>query len=218
MIGRDGDIAGTNPTIRFQQLKFDAALTIDLRHHCGDRGADTYFALSFLVFQQVHSRSTRKVPIFIDGSKTLTMTKDEDWLLTFADWLKWGMSTPRPDIAAEAHIKILVDSFYSKVNADALLSPIFNDVAQVDWQTHMPLLYQFWSTLLFRTNSYEGRPWPKHARLPVDAEHFERWVSLFKQTVDEHFSGLKADEAKNFAASIAHTFQNRLALMKSQGL
>jgi hemoglobin len=128
------------------------------------------------------------------------------------------MSLPQPDIATEDHIKILVNSFYTKVNADALLSPIFNEVAQVDWATHLPLLYQFWSTLLFRTNSYEGRPWPKHARLPVNAEHFERWVSLFKQTVDEHFSGPKAAEAKNFAASIANTFQNRLALMKAQGL
>lgn len=122
-----------------------------------------------------------------------------------------------PDITTEDHIKILVDSFYAKVNADALLSPIFNDVAQVDWHVHLPLLYQFWSTLLFRTNTYQGRPWPKHAFLPVNAEHFSRWVSLFKATVDEHFSGAKADEAKNFAASIANTFQNRLAMMKQQG-
>lgn len=128
------------------------------------------------------------------------------------------MTTPQPDIATEAHVKILVDSFYAKVNADALLYPIFNDFAQVDWPKHLTLLYQFWSTLLFHTNSYEGRPWPKHAGLPVNAEHFERWVSLFKQTVDEHFSGPKANEAKNFAASIANTFQNRLGLMKQQGI
>lgn len=123
-----------------------------------------------------------------------------------------NMRAPLPDIVTEDHIKILVDSFYDKVNGDPLLSPIFNDIARVDWQKHLPLLYQFWSTLLFRTNTYEGRPWPKHALLPVNAEHFERWVSLFKATVDEHFSGPKATEAKNIAASIADTFQNRLRL------
>ena len=122
------------------------------------------------------------------------------------------MQVPRPDIAQEEQVKILVDSFYQKVNADPLLSPIFNEVAQVDWQEHLPRLYQFWSTLLFRTHSYQGRPWPKHAKLPVTADHFARWVSLFKSTVDENFSGPKADEAKNMAASIADTFQNRLLL------
>lgn len=128
--------------------------------------------------------------------------------------LALSMELPVTDITTEDHIRTLVDSFYSKVNAYPLLSPIFNDVAQVDWKTHLPLLYQFWSTLLFRSNTYEGRPWPKHAVLPVKGEHFDRWVSLFKATVDEHFSGPKATEAKNFAGSIANTFQNRLLIMK----
>jgi hemoglobin len=48
----------------------------------------------------------------------------------------------------------------------------------------------------------------------VNATHFARWLSLFKQTVDEHFVGLKAQEAKNAAASIADTFQNRLQLFR----
>jgi len=124
------------------------------------------------------------------------------------------MQPPLPDIATEDDIRILVDSFYGKVNADDLLSPIFNDVARVDWEKHLPLLYQFWSTLLFRTNTYQGRPWPKHAFLPITADHFARWVALFKATVDEHFSGPKATEAKNLAASIADTFQNRRQMMK----
>jgi len=39
-------------------------------------------------------------------------------------------------------------------------------------------------------------------------------VALFKATVDEDFSGPKATEAKNLAASIADTFQNRRQMMK----
>ena len=124
------------------------------------------------------------------------------------------MQSQPTDIVTEADIKTLVDSFYAKVNADALLSPIFNDIAKVDWQEHLPQLYKFWSTLLFRTNTYQGRPWPKHAFLPVNTAHFERWVSLFKATVDEHFEGPKATEAKNIAGSIADTFQNRMQLVQ----
>jgi hemoglobin len=68
--------------------------------------------------------------------------------------------------------------------------------------------------MLFRTNTYQDRPWPKHAVLPVNPEHFSRWVVLFKATINEHFAGPKATEAKNIAASIADTFQNRFQMMK----
>jgi hemoglobin len=124
------------------------------------------------------------------------------------------MQRPRADIVSEADIKILVDSFYEKVNADGLLSPIFNDLSQVDWQEHLPTMYKFWRALLLRTGTYEGRPWPKHAVLPVNKEHFSRWLALFKETVDEHFAGPKAVEAKNAAASIADTFQNRMQIIR----
>jgi hemoglobin len=60
--------------------------------------------------------------------------------------------------------------------------------------------------------SYQGRPWPKHAPLPVQKEHFERWLSLFCQTVDSLFSGPKATEAKSIALSIADTFQTRFGI------
>lgn len=124
------------------------------------------------------------------------------------------MQTNLPDIATEEDIKTLVDSFYDKVNADELLSPIFNNVAKVEWEHHLPTMYKFWSSILLRTNTYRGAPWPKHAVLPVSGEHFSRWLALFKQTVDEHFSGPKATEAKNTGASIADTFQNRLQLLR----
>jgi hemoglobin len=116
------------------------------------------------------------------------------------------------DIADEADIKQLVDAFYAKVNRDGLLAPVFNDFAKVDWEEHLPLLCTFWSTLLFRSAAYKGQPFPKHILLPVAREHFNRWVSLFKETVDELFKGPKANEAKGFAMSIADTFQRRMGL------
>jgi hemoglobin len=116
------------------------------------------------------------------------------------------------DIATEQDIKTLVDSFYAKVNEDEILGPIFNDVAKVDWDHHLPTMYRFWSTLLFRSMTYRGKPFPKHAVLPVQKEHFERWVSLFCKTVKENFEGPKAAEACNYALSIADTFQMRLGI------
>ena len=124
------------------------------------------------------------------------------------------MQKDRADISTEQDIKLLVDSFYEKVNQDELLSPIFNELARVDWAEHLPTMYKFWGSVLFRHSGYHGQPWPKHAVLPVNPAHFARWLGLFRQTVDEHFAGPKAVEAKNVAASIADTFQNRMQLVR----
>ncbi len=70
------------------------------------------------------------------------------------------MHAERRDISTEEDIKTLVDSFYERVNSDELLSPIFNQMTQVNWDEHLPTMYQFWSSLLLRSNTYRGQPWP----------------------------------------------------------
>ncbi len=117
------------------------------------------------------------------------------------------------DIRNIEDIIILVDRFYDKVNDDSLLSPVFNDFAKVSWEDHLPVMYSFWSAVLFDTNTYKGQPFTSHIELPVTTEHFHRWLELFKQTVDENFKGEKADEAKERADSIANIFQAKLGLI-----
>ena len=123
------------------------------------------------------------------------------------------MST-RPDITSPDDIKTLVDSFYERVNRDDLLAPIFNDVANVEWSTHLPTMYRFWEAMLLGGSSYQGAPFPKHAVLPVQQQHFERWLNLFFRTVDAHFAGSKSEEAKARALSIADTFARRMGVLK----
>jgi len=119
----------------------------------------------------------------------------------------------RGDIKAGSDIQKLVGAFYAKVNLDTILSPIFNEVAKVDWDEHLPHIERFWSMLLFKTKTFQGQPFPKHAALELRREHFQRWVELFVTTVDELFTGAKAEEAKGFARSIADSFQMRLGLL-----
>ena len=118
------------------------------------------------------------------------------------------------DIRNIEDIILLVDRFYDKVNKDSLLSPVFNDFAEVSWEDHLPVMYSFWSAVLFDTNTYKGQPFTSHIELPVTTEHFHRWLELFKQTVDENFKGEKAEEAKERADSIAYIFQTKLGLIK----
>ena len=120
------------------------------------------------------------------------------------------MTSSLPDITSEADVKLLVDTFYAKVNHDALLDPIFNGFAHVDWPQHLPKMYAFWSGLLLGTARYQGRPFPKHVPLPVDATHFQRWVVLFQATVNELFAGPVADEARLRGQAIAQVFEVRL--------
>lgn len=117
------------------------------------------------------------------------------------------------DIRDEQDIKLLVDTFYAKVNEDDLLAPIFNNFANVDWEHHLPIMYNFWSSVLFGTMAYKGQPFPKHMRLPIDRQHFARWVALFTATTDELFEGERAKELKQKAMSIAQVFQMKMGLI-----
>ena len=120
------------------------------------------------------------------------------------------MINSQPDITSESDIQLLVDGFYAKVVEDALLGPVFNGFAHVDWPRHLPVMYDFWSSLLLGTTRYHGRPFPKHLLLPIGAAHFQRWLALFEATVNERFAGHKAEEAKARARGIAILFEHRL--------
>ncbi|WP_045690413.1 group III truncated hemoglobin [Hymenobacter sp. AT01-02] len=120
------------------------------------------------------------------------------------------MSETLPDIQTEADIRQLVDAFYSRVQTDQLIGPIFQAVVQDNWPRHLATMYDFWSSLLFGTSRYRGRPFPKHLALPVEGQHFRHWLTLFVETVDAHFSGAKADEAIYKAGNLATIFEYRV--------
>ena len=111
-------------------------------------------------------------------------------------------------------IKQMVDTFYDKVNKDKELSYIFNYFAKKNWVTHLPIMYSFWSKLLLGEGDYRGNPFQKHIPLPIESHHFDRWVELFKQNIDEQFIGEIAEEAKLRAENIAYVFDNKLSMLK----
>jgi len=114
-------------------------------------------------------------------------------------------------------IKTLVDSFYGKVRSDELLAPIFNERIRDNWPVHLEKMYRFWQTVLLGEHTYTGTPFPPHANLPVDKSHFEQWLKLFKETLDEQFSGEKAKEAKWRADKMAEMFLLRINYFREQG-
>ena len=114
------------------------------------------------------------------------------------------------DITTREDIKVLVNEFYKKVQGDELLAPVFS---HVDWPHHLPIMYDFWSSMLFGDQSYRGNPFQKHLPLPIQTKHFDQWLRLFREAVNENFIGEKAEEALVRAEGIAGIFQARMGLI-----
>ena len=118
------------------------------------------------------------------------------------------------DILKLDDVKHLVDSFYGKIREDQLLKDIFNNIIHDRWPEHLEKMYTFWQTVLLSEHTYYGSPFPPHAKMPVDKEHFDRWLQLFFETVDENFSGEIANEAKWRASKMAEIFQFKINYMR----
>ena len=114
------------------------------------------------------------------------------------------------DITTLEDIKLLVNTFYGRVQKDELIGPIFNERIQNRWDEHLAKMYTFWQTVLLDDHTYFGRPFPPHAELPVEMEHFDRWLAIFNQTVDELFEGEKAEEAKWRGSQMAKMFLSKI--------
>jgi len=85
----------------------------------------------------------------------------------------------KKDIQTGADIKLLVDSFYEKVKTDTSIGYIFTDIVRVNWEKHLPVMYDFWENSLFYTGSYDGNPMAIHKHLnrvvPLTRQHFKQY-------------------------------------------
>lgn len=118
--------------------------------------------------------------------------------------------TPQTDITTFDDIKLLVDTFYSKVQKDEFIGPIFNEKIGDRWPEHLEKMYRFWQTILLEVHSYSGSPFPPHKQLPVTKEHFDRWMEIFTKTTDSLFAGPLAEEAKLRAKNMAEMFHYKI--------
>ena len=84
----------------------------------------------------------------------------------------------------DAMLARLVHGFYDRVRTDPLLGPVFAERI-TDWGPHLEKMVEFWSSVALMTGRYHGAPMPKHLPLPVEGEHFDRWLDLFRQTAFE---------------------------------
>ena len=120
----------------------------------------------------------------------------------------------KPDLDNRATIEGFVDQFYARVLADPRLAPIFLDVAQIDLDVHLPHIKDYWCKLLLGEQRYRRHTMAIHRRLharqPLQADDFQRWLALFIATVDAGYAGPRAQRAKRVATAIAGNMQQGL--------
>jgi hemoglobin len=111
------------------------------------------------------------------------------------------------DILNREDLFLLVTGFYKKLLKDDTINYIFTDVAKINLEHHLPVLVDFWDSILFQSDTYRKNAMQPHIDLhqktPLEKHHFETWLRYFKETVDELFEGEKAFLAKERALSIA---------------
>lgn len=119
------------------------------------------------------------------------------------------------DIQTEGDIKTLVDTLCHKATNDTLLGASFGAAARIHWPHYLTSQYRYWSNTLLGQGSAEGgEPLPEQVVMPRSGAHIEHWLNLFSSTVEEHFAGSKAEEAKK----VAHQMASKIGLIRSREL
>ena len=122
-----------------------------------------------------------------------------------------------PDLD-EAMVAAVVEAFYAKARQDELIGPVFNRVvAAEDWPQHIQTITDFWSAMLLGTRRYMGRPMPKHLAIPeLSDAHFQRWLTLFRETAEELCPSDIAALFVERAERIGSNFRIRIAQFRGQ--
>lgn len=117
----------------------------------------------------------------------------------------------KSDIQSRDDIILIVNTFYEEVKNDEKLKHYFGNV---QWEKHLPVMYDFWENVVFYTGGYSGNPMEKHKaalqKFALDSTHFQHWVLLFTRVVNALFAGKNAKIIVERAQSIAKIMEIKL--------
>lgn len=127
------------------------------------------------------------------------------------------------DLQTREDIELLVNKFYDKVAKDDTIGFFFTEIAKVNWKHHLPKMYSFWETLLFGEVSYKGNPMAAHFPInemqAMEKHHFDHWLKLWTETVQQNFEGKTADmaiyKAQNISSLMAFKMDTARKLKES---
>ena len=107
---------------------------------------------------------------------------------------------------SEDSLRLLVDEFYTRVRADDMIGPVFNN-AVMDWPDHLGKLQAFWSSVMLASGRYKGQPLPAHIKHAgqIDHQSFDRWLIIWGATTADLMDEPSAAALQEKAAKIAES-------------
>ena len=125
------------------------------------------------------------------------------------------MTQIHSDIQNREDVVLLIDSFYSQVIKDEIIGEFFTEIMPLDFEHHLPIMYDFWESILLGKSNYSGNPMQKHIQLndlkKLEPLHFDKWIEIWTHTIQTHFSGQKSEEAISRATQIGKMIQFKIA-------
>ena len=113
----------------------------------------------------------------------------------------------KKDIESWDDLETVLTAFYEKAFQDDLIGHFFTEVVPLDLETHIPIIADFWESIVFNTHGYRKNVMGVHQHIhqlaTIKKEHLDRWVKIFTGTIDELFIGEKSTLMKQRAVSIA---------------
>ena len=120
----------------------------------------------------------------------------------------------KKDIRSRYDIDRFIRMFYERVKADSTIGIIFNEIVAINWEKHIPLITDFWETILLDNPVYKHNAMDVHYALnriyPLQKKHFDAWLNIFNSTMDEMYCGEKTNLAKQRASSIALLMHHKM--------
>lgn len=121
----------------------------------------------------------------------------------------------KKDIESRKDIEKVLEAFYRKVFTDQLIGHFFTIIVPLDLEKHIPLITDFWESIIFNTQNYRKNVMEIHHHINMQSsikkEHLDRWVQIFHQTIDELHEGDKARLMKQRARSVATLMEIKFA-------
>lgn len=120
----------------------------------------------------------------------------------------------KKDISSRADIELFIRNFYGKVIADEKIGIIFTQIVPIDWEHHIPVITDFWETILLDNPVYKSNAMEVHYRLnavfPLNKKHFDAWLNIFNWEMDKMYSGPVSELAKKRAMGIADLMLHKM--------
>ncbi|MEO7265859.1 MAG: group III truncated hemoglobin [Ferruginibacter sp.] len=111
------------------------------------------------------------------------------------------------DIEKRGDIEKFLLNFYEDVKADDTIGIVFTKVVPMNWEHHIPLITDFWESILLDNPVYKKNAMEVHYHLnkifPLQEKHFTAWLNIFNRIIDKMYEGPVTELAKKRAASIA---------------